>query len=415
MDHFTYKNGELFAEDVAVKDIAAQVGTPFYCYSSGTFEHHFKVMQDSLSSLKPLICFAVKSNSNFAVLKTLINSGAGADVVSEGEIRRVLKCGIDPKKIIFSGVGKTADEMKFALETGIFQFNVESEPELLLLDKVAGEVGAVAPVALRINPNVDAVTNKKITTGLKTSKFGIDIDYAPKVIELARSLENINLQGLSVHIGSQITDLEPFRKSYQRTKEFADGIGGIKILDLGGGLGVPYERDKVPPHPSEYAKIVEDIFGGSDYELCFEPGRVIAANAGIMVSKVIYVKPTEERDFLIIDGAMNDLIRPSYYDAFHDSLPVTENTDQSASYDIVGPVCETGDTFAVQRPMPELKEGDLIAFRSAGAYGAVMAGTYNSRPIIAEVMVKGDKLAVTSRRQTYDEMFEREELPNWLE
>ena len=413
MDHFRYQDGELFAEDVAVKDIAAQVGTPFYCYSSGTFEHHFKVMQEALSNVNPLICFAVKSNSNFAVIKTLANLGAGADVVSEGEIRRVLKCGIAPEKIIFSGVGKTADEMKFALETGIFQFNVESEPELILLDKVAGELGKTAPVALRINPNVDAVTNAKITTGLKTSKFGIDIDYAPKVIELARSLENINLQGLSVHIGSQITDLEPFRKSYQRTKEFADEVGGIKILDLGGGLGVPYERDKVPPHPNDYAKIVEDIFGDTDYKLCFEPGRVIAANAGIMVSKVIYVKPTDERDFLIIDGAMNDLIRPSYYNAHHDALPVKESSD-SESYDIVGPVCETGDTFAEQRPMPKLEEGDLVAFRTAGAYGAVMAGTYNSRPIIAEVMVKGDKFAVTSRRQTYDEMFDREELPEWL-
>lgn len=414
MDHFLYKNGELHAEDVAILEIAAQIGTPFYCYSSGTFEHHFKVMQKALENINPLICFAVKSNSNLAIIKTLGNLGAGADVVSEGEIRRVLKAGISPEKIIFSGVGKTAEEMRFALETGIFQFNIESEPELILLNEVAKEIGRTAPVAIRVNPNVDAITNAKITTGLKTSKFGIDIDYAPKVIDLARNLENIHLQGLSVHIGSQITDLEPFKKSYQRLREFADEIGGLEYLDLGGGLGVPYELDKVPPHPDDYAKIVEAVFGDGKYKLCFEPGRVIAANAGIMVSKVIYTKPTEERDFLIIDGAMNDLIRPSYYSAHHDIVPVIEDTNLTASYDIVGPVCETGDTFATQRKMPELKSGDLIAFRTAGAYGAVMAGTYNSRPLIAEVVVKGDKFAVTARRQTYEEMFDREEMPSWL-
>lgn len=422
MDHFNYKNGELFAEDVPVAEIAAQAGTPCYIYSSATFSHHYKVMADALADVNALICFAVKANSNFAVIKTLGDLGAGADVVSEGEIRRVLACGIPPEKIIFSGVGKTAAEMRFALETGILQFNVESEPELELLNKVAGEMGVQAGIALRINPNVDAVTHEKITTGLKTSKFGVDIDVAPEVLKKAAAMENIDLQGLSVHIGSQITDLDPFRAAYLRVKEFIAEEGlELKTLDLGGGLGIPYEMGKNPPHPKDYGAMVAEIFADEDYQLIFEPGRVIAGNAGILVSEVIYVKPTEQREFLIIDAAMNDLIRPSYYAAHHDIVPVQEPKHHAPgakvsnpSYDIVGPVCETGDTFAELRHLPELKAGDLIAFRSAGAYGAVMAGTYNSRQIIAEVMVNGDQFAITSRRQTYEEMFEREQMPDWL-
>ncbi len=427
MDHFNYKNGELFAEDVAVAKIAAEVGTPCYIYSSSTLSHHYKVMEAALSGLKnSLICFAQKSNSNFAVIKTLAALGAGMDVVSEGEIRRALACGVSPQKIIFSGVGKTADEMRFALEQDIFQFNVESAPELLQLNKVASEMNMKARIAIRVNPDVDASTHGKITTGLKTSKFGIDIDVAPEIFAQAASLPNIDLQGVSVHIGSQITDLKPFELAFMRLKEFvtmleADG-NKISTVDLGGGLGIPYELGKNPPAPAEYAKIVEKVFGDFEGKLIFEPGRVISGNSGILVSEVIFVKETAARNFLIINAAMNDLIRPSYYDAHHDIIPLVEPAHvkpgaetEREEYDIVGPVCETGDTFATLRSMPKLKAGDLLAFRSAGAYGAVMAGTYNSRQIVAEVMVNGDEYAVTARRQTYEEMFEREEIPSWLE
>ena len=430
MDHFNYKNGELFAENVAVAKIAAQVGTPCYIYSSATLRHHFNVLSAAFLGLSPLICFALKSNSNFAVIKTLASLGAGVDVVSEGEIRRALACGVSPSKMIFSGVGKTAAEMRFALENDIFQFNVESAPELELLNKVAGKMGAKARIAIRVNPDVDAATHGKITTGLKTSKFGIDINVAPQIFAQAAAMPNIDLQGVSVHIGSQIIDLKPFEAAFMRLKEFVAELEAkghqIHTIDLGGGLGIPYELGKVPPEPAEYAQIVKDIFGDyvtkSGCKLIFEPGRVITGNAGILISEVIYMKATAARNFLIIDAAMNDLIRPSYYDAHHDIVPVVQPPHAKPSvalpeveYDIVGPVCETGDTFATLRSLPNLRAGDLIAFRSAGAYGSAMASTYNSRLLVAEVMVHGDEFAVTSRRQTYDEMFEREQIPSWLE
>lgn len=418
MDHFNYKNGELYAEDVPVAKIAADFGTPVYIYSSATLTHHFKVIAESLSGLDALICFAVKSNSSFAVIKTLAKAGAGADVVSEGEIRRALACGVAPSKIIFSGVGKTADEMEFALKTGILQFNVESEPELELLSRVANKLGKVAEIAIRVNPDVDAATHGKITTGLKTSKFGIDINRGREMFDKARSLPGIKAASVSVHIGSQITDLKPFSDSFKRVREFLKELenAGHKIerVDLGGGLGIPYEAGKNPPHPSEYGKMVKEIFAGLNYKFIFEPGRVLVGNAGILVSKVIYVKPTELREFLIIDAAMNDLIRPSFYSAHHDVVTVKESNNPHVKYDIVGPVCETGDTFATLRDMPSLKPDDLIAFRSAGAYGSVMASTYNSRMLLAEVMVHGKEYGLVSRRQTYDEMFEREVTPDWL-
>lgn len=418
MDHFNYKNGELFAEDVAVTKLATQFGTPLYIYSAATITRHFTIMAEHLTGLNNLICFAVKSNSNFAVIKTLAQLGAGADVVSEGEIRRALLCGVVPEKIIFSGIGKTATEMAFALEKGILQFNVESIPELELLSKVASRLGKTANIAIRVNPDVDASTHGKITTGLKTSKFGIDIDIAKDVYELARKLPNINANSISVHIGSQITDLKPFENAFKRVREFVQELeqAGHKIerIDLGGGLGIPYEMGKNPPHPRDYAKMIKVIFAGTNYKFIFEPGRVIVGNAGILVSKVIYVKPTEQREFLIVDAAMNDLIRPSYYEAHHDIVPVIANAKPESKYDIVGPVCETGDTFATLREMPKLKADDLIAFRSAGAYGSVMASTYNSRQMVAEVMVNGAEYALTSRRQSYDEMFEREIIPEWL-
>ncbi len=420
MDHFTYKNNELFAENVAVAKIAKQVGTPFYCYSSATLEHHFKVFAEGFQGLDTLICFAVKSNSNLAVIKTLADAGAGADVVSEGEIRRALKCGIAPNKIIFSGIGKTASEMEFALNTGIYQFNVESEPELELLAKTAQKLNKTAPIAIRVNPDIDAGTSAKITTGLKTSKFGIDINHALEVYKKASKLKGIKIQAISVHIGSQITDFKPFEKAFIRVREFhaelaKNGIE-INVLDLGGGIGVPYDAEKnPPPHPRDYAKIVREVFKSFKGRFCFEPGRVLVGNAGILVSEVIYVKPTDARNFLIVDAAMNDLIRPSFYNAHHDIIPINQKSAAgNHKYDIVGPVCETGDTFAELRTMPELKPGDLIAFRTAGAYGSVMASTYNSRKIVPEVMVKGDKFEITSRRMSYDEMFEREILPDWL-
>ena len=421
MDHFNYKNGELFAENVAVAKIAKEVGTPCYIYSSATLQHHFNVMNNAFKGLKDvLVCFALKSNSNFAVIKTLTSLGAGVDVVSEGEIRRAFACGVSPSKIIFSGVGKQASEMRFALENDIFQFNVESATELNLLNKVAGEVGKKARIAIRVNPGVDAVTHGKITTGLKTNKFGIDIDVAPEIFAQAAAMPNIDLQGVSVHIGSQITDLKPFESAFLRLKKFVSELEAkghkIHTIDLGGGLGIPYVVGNNPPLPQEYAEIVKGIFGDYQGRLIFEPGRVITGNAGLLISEVIYVKKTDAREFLIIDAAMNDLIRPAFYDAHHDIIPVAEAAAKAAkvAYDIVGPVCETGDTFAQLRALPELHEGDLIAFRSAGAYGAVMASTYNSRLMLAEVMVNADEYAVTSRRQTYEELFEREQIPEWL-
>ena len=420
MDHFNYKNGKLFAEDVEVSKLAAEFGTPLYIYSAATLKHHYNVMAESFKGLDALICFAVKSNSNFAVIKTLASLGAGADVVSEGEIRRALLCGVPANKIIFSGIGKTAEEMEFALSSGILQFNVESEPELELLSKVASKLGKTAEIAIRVNPDVDAATHGKITTGLKTSKFGIDINLGVAMFRKARSLPGIKAASVSVHIGSQITDLTPFEKAFIRVREFlkeleADGTV-LERVDLGGGLGIPYEIGKNPPHPSAYGEMVKKVFAAEakKYRFIFEPGRVLVGNAGILVSKVIYVKPTEQREFLIVDAAMNDLIRPSFYSAHHDIIPVDEKKIGNAKYDIVGPVCETGDTFAELRPMPTLEQEDLIAFRSSGAYGAVMASTYNSRKIVAEVMVNGSEYALTSRRQSYEEMFEREVIPGWL-
>jgi diaminopimelate decarboxylase len=420
MDHFSYKDGQLYAEDVKISKLAEEFGTPLYIYSSATLRHHYNVMAQSLKGLDTLICFAVKSNSSFAVIRTLAAEGAGADVVSEGEIRRALLCGIPANKIIFSGIGKTAEEMEFALNSGILQFNVESEPELELLSKIASRLGKTAEIAIRVNPDVDAATHGKITTGLKTSKFGIDINLGRAMFKKARALPGIKAASVSVHIGSQITDLTPFEKAFIRVREFlkeleADGTI-LERVDLGGGLGIPYEVGKNPPHPAAYGEMVKKVFADESkkYKFIFEPGRVLVGNAGILISKVIYVKPTEQREFLIVDAAMNDLIRPSFYSAHHDIIPVIEKNSGTAKYDIVGPVCETGDTFATLREMPELADGDLIAFRSSGAYGAVMASTYNSRKLVAEVMVNGQDYALTSRRQSYDEMFEREQTPEWL-
>jgi len=386
MDHFLYRNGALYAEDVPVAEIAAAVGTPFYVYSTATLLRHFKAFDDALAGTDHLVCYAMKANSNQAVLRTLAQAGAGMDVVSEGEYRRARAAGVSGDKIVFSGVGKTAAEIRTALEGGIRQFNVESEPEMLVLDAVARSLGVVAPVTIRVNPDVDAKTHAKIATGKSENKFGIPIARASEVYAMAATLPGLKVIGIDVHIGSQLTDLAPFELAYDKVADLTQQLRAegheITRLDLGGGLGIPYTRsNEDPPLPSDYGAMVQRKLGHLGCEIEIEPGRLIAGNAGLMVSKVIYVKQGEGREFLILDGAMNDLIRPAMYDAHHDIIPVMEPAPgvEPAPIDIVGPVCESGDTFAKQRLMPPLAAGDLVAFRSAGAYGAVMSSEYNSR------------------------------------
>jgi diaminopimelate decarboxylase len=421
MDHFLYRDGILCAEDVSLAEIAARVGTPFYCYSTATLTRHFTLFDEALSGMDHLVCYAMKANSNQAVLTLMAGLGAGVDVVSGGEYRRAIAAGFTGDKIVFSGVGKTREEMTLALQGGIRQFNVESEPEMERLNAVAQVLGLVAPITVRVNPDVDAKTHAKIATGKKENKFGIPISRAREVYARAAALPGIDIVGIDVHIGSQLTQLEPFESAYKKVAELtrelrADGHD-IRRLDLGGGLGIPYERsNEAPPLPSEYGAMVQRVLGDLDVEVEIEPGRLIAGNAGVLVSEVIYVKSGEEREFLIIDAAMNDLIRPAMYEAHHDIVPVVEAApgSEKVKYDVVGPVCESGDTFAKQRDLDVLGEGDLIALRSAGAYGAVMASEYNSRPLIPEVLVQGDQFAVIRKRPDYDEMINRDIIPEWL-
>lgn len=421
MDHFIYRDGVLHAEDVALPDIAATVGTPFYCYSAATLTRHFRLFTDALEPLPHLVCFAVKSNSNLAILRLLGDLGAGMDVVSGGEYRRAQAAGVPGDRIVFSGVGKTRAEMRLALEGGIRQFNVESEPELRALSEVAASMGAVAPIALRVNPDVDAKTHDKISTGRKEDKFGVPIARAPEIYAEAARLPGIAVVGIDVHIGSQLTELAPFEAAYLKVADLtrqlrADGHR-IDRLDLGGGLGIPYTRsNEVPPLPSDYGDMVKRTVGDLGCEIEIEPGRLISGNAGILVASVIWVKEGEGRKFLILDSAMNDLIRPAMYGAWHDIVPVAEPEAGSVSdvFDVVGPVCESGDTFARGRPLPPLAEGDLVAFRSAGAYGAVMASEYNSRPLVPEVLVRDDHFSVIRARPTFDEMLARDTIPEWL-
>ncbi len=421
MDHFLYRNGILHAEDVPVPEIAAAVGTPFYCYSAATLTRHYRLFDEALTGLNHLVCFAMKSNSNLAVLRLLGNLGAGVDVVSIGEYLKAKAAGIPGERIVFSGVGKTPAEMRMALEGGIRQFNVESEPEMATLNEVALSIGKTAPITIRVNPDVDARTHEKIATGRKENKFGIPIARAREVYAEAAMLRGLKIVGIDVHIGSQLTELEPFEQAYAIVADLARQLRAeghnIQRLDLGGGLGIPYERSNTaPPLPIEYGEAVRRAIGDLDVEVEIEPGRLISGNAGILVSEVIYLKAGEERNFLILDAAMNDLIRPSMYGSHHDIVPVVEpdaGTDL-APIDIVGPVCESGDTFARQRAMPPLAAGDLVAFRSAGAYGAVMASEYNSRPLVPEVMVQDDQFAVIRARPTFDEMINRDTIPTWL-
>ncbi len=419
MHHFSYKNGVLHAEDVNLKQLAEEVGTPFYCYSTATLERHFKVMDDAFKDTDHLICYAMKANSNQAVIKTMAKLGAGMDVVSEGELRRALAAGVPARKIVFSGVGKTAKEMAFALREGIACFNVESEPELELLSEVAARVGQRAAVSIRVNPDVDAKTHAKITTGKADNKFGISYIKAPEVYARAAALPNIDVVGVDMHIGSQITDLAPFEQAFKLMAELVITLKAqghnIRHLDLGGGLGVPYRgTNDVPPHPDEYAAMVKRTLGHLGLKYMMEPGRMIVGNAGIMVTRVIYVKENEGKHFIIQDGAMNDLIRPTLYDAYHEILAVDENRNNHAfEADVVGPVCETGDYLAKGRRLAVVKQGDLLAVMTAGAYGAVQSCTYNTRPLIPEILVKDGTWALVRERQTYEQLLALDQLAPW--
>ncbi len=421
MDHFLYRNGHLHAEDVAIADIAAEVGTPFYVYSTATLTRHYHLFTEALSPLPHLVCFAIKSLSNVAVLKVLGDLGAGMDVVSGGEYLRARAAGVPGERIVFSGVGKTRAEMRMALQGGIRQFNVESEPELRALSEVAVSLGAIAPITIRVNPDVDAKTHEKIATGKKDNKFGIPIGRASAVYAEAARLPGLRVIGIDVHIGSQLTDLAPFEAAYLKVAELTHRLRAeghvITRLDLGGGLGIPYQRNnEAPPLPTDYGALIKRTVGDLGCEIEIEPGRLISGNAGLLVASVLYDKRGEDRDFLILDAAMNDLIRPAMYGAHHDIVPVIDPGvgAESLLYDVVGPVCETGDTFAKARPMTKLAEGALVAFRSAGAYGAVMASEYNTRPLIPEVLVKGDHFAVIRARPTFDEIIARDTIPVWL-
>ena len=421
MDHFLYRDGQLMAEDVNIAEIAALVGTPFYVYSTATLLRHFKLFDDALSGMDHLVCFAVKSLSNVAVLKLLGDAGAGMDVVSGGEYLRAKAAGVSGDKIVFSGIGKTREEMRLALEGGIRQFNVESEPEMEALSQVALSLNTVAPITVRVNPDVDAKTHAKISTGKKEDKFGIPISRAREVYAMAAKLPGLKVIGIDVHIGSQLTELEPFRLAYRKVAELTEQLRSdghdITRLDLGGGLGIPYARDNnAPPLPREYGALIKEEVGHLGCEIEIEPGRLISGNAGLLVAKVIYVKSGEDREFLIVDAAMNDLVRPAMYDAWHDIVPVIEpaaGVDQTP-YDVVGPICESGDTFAKGRMLPPLDPDALVGFRSAGAYSAVMSSEYNSRPLIPEVLVNGDQFAVIRRRPTFEDMINRDTIPEWM-
>ncbi|MEZ5648201.1 MAG: diaminopimelate decarboxylase [Alphaproteobacteria bacterium] len=419
MSCFCYRNGQLWAENVPVTRIAEHAGTPTYVYAAEGLRAQYRTLATALSSLPTTICYALKSNSNLAVIRIFAKLGAGADVVSEGELRRALAAGIPPNKIVFAGVGKTKSEMAAALTARVLQFNIESEPELIALSEVAGTMGLTAPVALRINPDVDAGTHDKISTGRKGDKFGIDIAQALHVSQLATKLPGISLEGMAVHIGSQLTRLDPYRTAYARLAELVMALrqNGIPIqrLDLGGGLGVPY-RNEVLPSPADYATMVRETVGQLECDLVIEPGRYFVAEAGILLTKVIYIKEGTSRRFAIVDAAMNDLLRPSLYGAYHPILPVNEAEPYTplSPIDIVGPVCESADILATQYSLPPIAAGDLLAISMAGAYGAVMASTYNSRPLVPETLVDGNKMAIIRPRPSLEALLAADHIPTWL-
>jgi diaminopimelate decarboxylase len=419
MDHFHLQDGVMHAEDVPLTLIAESVGTPVYVYSTATIARHVRVFQEALAGLgDPLIAFAVKANPNRAVLATLARLGLGADVVSAGELLRARAAGVAAEKIVFSGVGKTEEEMLLALREGIGQFNLESEPEAEMLSSVAMSLGVKAPVAFRVNPDVDAGTHAKISTGKSENKFGVAYDNALAAYDLARSLPGLAVQGVAVHIGSQLTDLAPLEAAFAKIgvliAELRAAGHRIDVADLGGGLGVPYDLSlPLPPSPAEYGAMVERVTQGWDVRLTFEPGRVIVGNAGALVTRVIRVKQGSVDPFVVVDAAMNDLLRPSLYDAWHDIRPIVPREDRFTA-NVVGPVCESGDTFAMHRPMQKVEAGDLIGFMTAGAYGATMASTYNSRALTPEVLVSGEKWAVVRERQPLEALIAADKLPPWM-
>ena len=421
MDHFSYKDDFLHAEDVSIKEIAKHLGTPFYVYSTATLRRHFDLFESALNGLDHLICYAVKASSNQAILRTLAKFGAGMDVVSAGEYKRARDAGVEGNRIVFSGVGKTSSEMKMALSEGVRQFNVESEEELFVLSRLANSMDRLAPITLRVNPDVDAKTHEKIATGKAENKFGIPISRAREVYALAASLPGIKVVGIDLHIGSQLTQLLPFEEAYKKIADLTNILRSdgheIMRLDLGGGLGIPYgSKDGTPPTPKEYGQMIKRVLGHLNCEIEIEPGRLLVGNAGLLVSEVIYVKKGHDREFLILDAAMNDLLRPALYEAYHDIVPIVKSRleHKDAVYDIVGPVCETGDTFAKSREMNKCKPGDLLAFRSAGAYGAAMASEYNTRPLVPEVLTNKGDYVVIRDRPSLEEIIARDKIPDWL-
>ncbi|MGJ8528890.1 diaminopimelate decarboxylase [Maritalea sp.] len=421
MHHFQYRNGHLHAEDVDLTELAGDVGTPFYVYSTATFTRHIQVMQDAFKGVDTLVAYAMKANSNQAMLRLVAKMGAGADVVSLGELKRALRAGIPANKIVFSGVAKTREEMQLGLEAGIKCFNAESEPELERLNEVAKAMGKVAPISVRINPNVDAKTHAKISTGKAENKFGIPFERASNVYKRIAALKHLDATGIDMHIGSQITELEPFDHAFKLLAELVSGLReeghNIRHVDVGGGLGIPYgNSNDVPPDPLAYAQVVFKNVKDLDCELILEPGRLIAGNAGIFVTKVEYIKEGADRTFIIVDAGMNDMIRPTLYEAHHETQPLVEDHQLLQKRgDIVGPVCETGDYLARNRQLPKVNEGEYIAIMSAGAYGAVMSSTYNTRALCAEVLVDGDRFHVIRERQDLEALIDLDSVPEWLE
>ena len=409
MPFFEYREGQLYAEAVPVDKIAEQIQTPVYCYSSAALQHNYQAYTDQFNLQNPLVCYAVKANSNQAIIRALGQMGAGADVVSEGELRRALQAGIPANKIVYSGVAKTAHEMRYALQYDIHQFNIESEPELELLNEVALAEGKQAPIAFRINPDIDARTHEKISTGKACNKFGIPWTRAQEAYARAAELPGIKVQGIDMHIGSQLTQLEPFKKAFTCLAELTNKLRNqgheISVLDIGGGLGIDYaDGNQTPPAITEYARLATDILGELGCQIIVEPGRSLVGNTGLLLSRVIYIKDGEVNKFLIVDAGMNDLLRPSLYDAFHEIVPVRLNCGEPQQYQVVGPICETGDTFAKNRVLPGMQTGDLIAFKDAGAYGAVMASSYNTRPMVPEVLVNDTEITVIRRRPSHEEL-----------
>jgi diaminopimelate decarboxylase len=417
MDYFHYVGNELWCEDVPVIKIASDVGTPFYLYSYRTIERHFSVFDQAFADIPHIICFSSKSNSNIAILKVLIQQGGGVDIVSGGELYRALQAGVDPQKVVYSGVGKREDEIKFAIEKEILMFNVESSQELEVINDCAGQMGKRARIALRVNPDVDPMTHPHISTGLKENKFGIDINRSLDEYRKAQKLDNIDIIGVDCHIGSQITEISPFLDALERLKKLIDSLRkeniNVSYIDLGGGLGITY-NEETPPHPTEYAKAVMDRARDIDCTFIFEPGRVIIGNAGILVSKVLYTKDSDGKNFIVVDAGMNDLIRPSLYGSYHRIQSVIQNESPVINADVVGPICESGDFFAKKRSMPQVKRGDLLAVMSAGAYGFTMASNYNSRPRVAEVLVQDARYYVVRKRETYEDIIRGEEIPEFL-